>query len=257
MGPLSELYDRGPAFNISNALFVIFSVGAALSTNIRMLVAFRFLAGASVAAIALGPGIVGDLFPTEQRGRAMSIMILAGLIGPTIGPVIGGYLEEECGWRWTFWLPTILNGVFAVVFVLIYRETHKVRILAKRAARMRTETGDTRYLSPYDDNRTAGTLFVNTVARPMRLLAGSPMLMLVTLHISLVCGFLYVVLTTLSPALQEIYHFSEGAAGLAFLGLCKFHALPLFYALIAAWLTFSKRKRHRYGGRHLFLLFNS
>lgn len=102
VAPLSEIYGRLYIFHISNVLFVIFVVATALSTNIQMLVAFRFLSGLSVACITLNPSIVGDLFVTEQRGRAMSLISFGVVIGPIAGPIVGSYLGEAKGWRWNF-----------------------------------------------------------------------------------------------------------------------------------------------------------
>ncbi|OQD98666.1 hypothetical protein PENSOL_c008G07706 [Penicillium solitum] len=64
-GPLSELYGRRWVLNIANLLFVVFLAGTALSTNIQMLIAFRFLSGLATACSPIGPGIVKDLFEEE------------------------------------------------------------------------------------------------------------------------------------------------------------------------------------------------
>jgi multidrug resistance protein len=118
IAPLSEIYGRSPLYNAGNALFIIFSVGAALSNSIGMLMAFRFLMGlAGAVPITIGSGSIADIMPVEKRGRAMSAWALGPLLGPCIGPVAGGYMIEAIGWRWVYWLvailvwPTILSGL--------------------------------------------------------------------------------------------------------------------------------------------------
>lgn len=59
-------------------------------------------------AITISSGTVADLYPVEKRGAAMASMVLGPLFGPAVGPVAGGYLAAAKGWRWTFWLITIL-----------------------------------------------------------------------------------------------------------------------------------------------------
>ncbi|RAH50651.1 MFS general substrate transporter [Aspergillus brunneoviolaceus CBS 621.78] len=171
-GPVSELYGRRWILNGANLLFIVFLAGTALSTSIQMLIAFRFLSGLATACIPIGPGIVKDLFPKDQRGRAMSIMSLTSVVGPVVGPIVGSYLGERAGWRWVFWLSTLLSGALGVLI-----------------------------LTP-------------------TLLTHSPTLLLATLDLSLIYGLTYLIMTTIAPVFQDTYAFSEGASGLAFLGLC-------------------------------------
>jgi len=109
IAPMSEIYGRWVMYNIGNILFVIFTVGTALSNGIGMLMAFRFLMGlAGSVPITIGSGSIADIMPIEKRGRAMSVWALGPLLGPVVGPVAGGYLTEAAGWRWVFWLIVIL-----------------------------------------------------------------------------------------------------------------------------------------------------
>jgi MFS family permease len=51
---------------------------------------------------AIGLGSIADCSRVEDRGKAMSVWILPVLLGPALGPVVGGYLSEAIGWRWDF-----------------------------------------------------------------------------------------------------------------------------------------------------------
>lgn len=109
VAPMSEIYGRSLLYHIGNVAFVIFSVGAALSNSIGMLMAFRFLMGlVGSVPITIGSGSIADVMPVEMRGRAMAAWALGPLLGPCIGPVAGGYLIAAAGWRWIYWLIVIV-----------------------------------------------------------------------------------------------------------------------------------------------------
>lgn len=106
--PLSELYGRVIIYNVTNALFLIFTVLCAVSQNQSMLLAFRFSSGfVGVATITIGSGTIADIMPREERGKAISIWSVGTILGPMLGPVIGGFVAEAAGWRWMFWAASI------------------------------------------------------------------------------------------------------------------------------------------------------
>lgn len=104
IAPLSELYGRWPVYQVNTTLFILFTAGCAKSTSLAMLISFRFLAGlVGSCPLTMGAGSIADCFKQEERGKAMAIWTLPVLLGPSIGPVAGGYLSEYLGWRWNFW----------------------------------------------------------------------------------------------------------------------------------------------------------
>jgi multidrug resistance protein len=109
IAPLSEIYGRTYVYHVTNILFIVFTVACAVSTDLGMLIGFRFIAGMMGATpLTIGGGTNADMFRTEERGAAMAIWSVGPLLGPVIGPVAGGYLTQGLGWRWNFWLVTIL-----------------------------------------------------------------------------------------------------------------------------------------------------
>jgi MFS family permease len=81
--------------------FTLLTAGCAAAPTIQGLVIMRFLAGAfGSSPLTIAGGILADIWPNEQRGLAMIFFSSAPLFGPSLGPVIGGFIGEAAGWRW-------------------------------------------------------------------------------------------------------------------------------------------------------------
>src|SRR5439155_9843999 len=84
-------------------------------TSLGVLIAARVLQG--LAGGGLQPssqGVLLDAFPPEKQGTAMTIFGVAALIAPVVGPTLGGYITDNYGWRWIFYL-NVPVGIFALV----------------------------------------------------------------------------------------------------------------------------------------------
>lgn len=76
---------------------------------------FRFLAGFGGAAPqSLGGAVVGDLWSPEERAIAMSIYSVAPLVGPSTGPLVGGWITERVAWPWVFWSVSIACAILQI-----------------------------------------------------------------------------------------------------------------------------------------------
>jgi DHA2 family multidrug resistance protein len=105
-------------FATSLALFVLASCACALSTGLPMLIAFRVLQGlASGGLWPISQGIFMTLYVGEQRGVAVALAGMAGVLGPLSGPPIGGVLTDAFGWRSIFWINLPL-GLISLALVL-------------------------------------------------------------------------------------------------------------------------------------------
>ncbi|PIB01378.1 putative transporter [Cercospora beticola] len=219
VAPCSELYGRNVVYHVCNIFFVVFTICNAVSTNIGMLLAFRFLAGfAGVGAVTIGSGTISDMIPAKRRGLAMSCWSLGPLFGPVIGPIAGGYLTESAGWRWVFWVITIAAGISTVACFFILKETYADTILTKKAERLRKKTGNPAW-HPRLTSKTAGKqLIKESFARPMQILLFSPVASLMCFYIATLYGLLYILFTTFTFVFVDQYDFSTGSAGLSYLG---------------------------------------
>lgn len=109
IAPLSEIYGRLVIYHVCNVLFVILTVACAVSSNLNMLIAFRFLEGTfGSCPLTIGGGTIADMIVQEKRGAVLAIWALGPLMGPVIGPVAGGYVTQSIGWRWVFWIIAIV-----------------------------------------------------------------------------------------------------------------------------------------------------
>ncbi|KAM3413992.1 hypothetical protein BST61_g10656 [Cercospora zeina] len=218
IAPLSELFGRYPVMNATNTLFIAATIVAALAPSANILIASRFLTGLAVASNVLNPAIVGDMFISEQRGAAMSLIMLAPLLGGAIGPAMAGFIAEKLGWRSILWASAGLAIFCELTFLLLFRETFKVRILNKRAAKLREETGDRSWRTVYEIQGEAnGTGLWRQILRPAVVLYGSGVLQAMAVVGSVSYSFFYILSTTLPDILETIYGLSPAATGLAFI----------------------------------------
>ncbi|KAJ5792559.1 bicyclomycin resistance protein [Penicillium pulvis] len=218
VGPLSERYGRKIVYHIGNVIFILCSVASALSVNVSMLVAFRFINGMAVTVLALSPSIIGDLFVREERGRAMAVAISVPLIGPCVAPIVGGYVASALGWRWTIWLIAIAVGCVSLFSLLVFKETYKPKIQGKQSQGSQNSEPGSPSAQEIVHNGPPQETKLQSFLRPVRLLFSSPVVLVTSLFTSLVYGFSYLILTTLAEIMQETYGFSSGSAGLTFLG---------------------------------------
>ena len=122
----------------------------------------------------------------------MAAFSAAPFIGPAIGPLVGGFLFDALGWRWLYWIQLIISGAVYVVIAFTVPETYAPKILARRAAKMRKETGDSKYVTEQDiDKRPIGQRLSLFLIRPFQLLCRELIVLLVSLYMSVLYGLLY------------------------------------------------------------------
>ncbi|KAH8693353.1 major facilitator superfamily domain-containing protein [Phaeosphaeriaceae sp. PMI808] len=220
VGPLSERVGRLPVYHVCNILFLVFTAITGWSRNIGMIIAFRFLTGAVTTSICLNPSIVGDMYPIQSRGAAMSIMSLMPLVGTAVGPIAGGYVTQHLSWRWTFWLTAILTAIVEAAMLIVYRETYLPCILRKRDRKRAAAAGVStnaakRNLALYQLLLT----ITRFIFRPFAVLLRSRGATVMALYLSVIYAYLFLLATTLATEFQKVYGFSETNSGLIYLGL--------------------------------------
>lgn len=231
IAPLSERYGRLPVFHIGNLLALVCLVACALSINIPMVIAFRFLSGSFLSILTLGPAIVGDLFKEDQSGKSMALVMGTQMIADFIAPVAGSYIAQDLGWRWSIWLAAIVHGGFSFLLLLVLRETYVVVILRRKAQLLQKASTDQReYQSKHQARVDQYTVFQIGI-RPLQILARSPILILTTSYMTMTYALVSLILATITPVMESTYPsvFSRGSIGLVFLSLAIGNTVALIF----------------------------
>ncbi|RDL38947.1 uncharacterized protein BP5553_03287 [Venustampulla echinocandica] len=219
ISPFSELYGRLYVYHVSVAAYIAFILACAWSEDITSFLVFRFLAGcAGSSPLTISGGTVADVIPVEQRGMSMAMMAIGPILGPVVGPVAGGFVSQSLGWRWTYWIVAIAAVIWLVVAMIFMRETYARTLLERKAALLRKTTGNPALLVKGHEQLSPLVHLTNGLARPVKLLLFSPVVLLLSIYVALIFGLLFLCLSTYSTVFIKQYHFTIGTSGLAFLG---------------------------------------
>ncbi|KAK1572788.1 major facilitator superfamily transporter [Colletotrichum navitas] len=216
IAPLSEIHGRYAVMNAANILFITATVLAALSTSTPLLIAARCLTGLAVASNVLSPAIIGDIFAPDRRGSAMSLVMVAPLLGGAVGPMISGAIAQTLGWRQVLWMSAALAALCELLFLTCFRETYKMTILRRRAARHADEHGPSLHPAGVDDHKGLLKLW-ESVKRPFQVLFRSSVLMGLSFFGCITFAYFYVMSISLPVILQDVYGFSPALTGLSFM----------------------------------------
>ncbi len=136
-GWLSTLFGRKRFFITCILAFTACSVLCGLASNLPELVIFRVLQGLFGGGLQPSQqAILLDTFPPEQRGRAFSIVAVATVVAPVLGPSLGGWITDSYSWRWIFFV-NLPVGLLAALFVMQ---------LVQDPASARTDPGKARHI---------------------------------------------------------------------------------------------------------------
>ncbi len=105
VGRLGDMIGKRPVFLAGTVAFLIGSILSGLAPNIELLLLFRVIQAIGGAfATALSMGIVTEIFPASDRGKALGLFSAAVSLGGIAGPFLGGMLLEFLSWRWIFFV---------------------------------------------------------------------------------------------------------------------------------------------------------
>jgi MFS transporter, DHA2 family, multidrug resistance protein len=124
-GYISDMLGRKFYLIISITGFTAVSALCGASVSLPEMVMFRLLQGVFGAALVpLSQAIMTDIFPPEERTRAMAIWGVGVMVGPILGPTLGGYLTDIASWRWTFYV-NVPVGIFTLLFISVVPDSPK------------------------------------------------------------------------------------------------------------------------------------
>ncbi|HUH97208.1 MAG TPA: MFS transporter [Anaerolineales bacterium] len=226
-GRVADMLGRVRMYNLG---FVVFTAGSALcgiSQNATQLILFRLVQGAGAALMMVNsPAIITEVFPPNERGRALGINGITWALGGIAGPLLGGLILSAADWRWIFYI-NVPIGILGTIWG--YRALHEMS---------RPQQGET------FDAVGAVTFSVGLVALLMALTLGIqyswtslPMLSLFALFIVMLIGFFSwerraknkTPVLDLSLFKSRVYNFSVLAAMLQALAMFAVDFLIVFY----------------------------
>ncbi len=117
---LSQQFGRRNYFAASIIIFTVASFLCGNATNIWELVAFRFIQGLGGGALLVtSQTILTEAYPAEKRGMAQALYGMGIIVGPTLGPPLGGYIVDHYSWPFIFYI-NIPIGIVATLLALRY-----------------------------------------------------------------------------------------------------------------------------------------
>lgn len=174
LAPLSEMYGRRPIYVVSMGLFVVLTVPVALARNIETILDFRFLSALfGSAMMSNSPGSVNDVVSDHHRPMAFGFWAIGPSNGPVLGSIIGGFVYQYLGWRWSNWIIVITGGVTFALMILV-KETYAPILLRKRAQKKRQDTNNPKWWSSHDNHLPFLTFCRINISRPIVMIVTEP-----------------------------------------------------------------------------------
>lgn len=116
-GKVGDMYGRKGSFIASIVIFLIGSALSGMAQDMGQLIAFRAVQGLGAGGLMVGVmAIIGDLIPPRERGKYQGMMAAVMALAMIGGPLVGGTITDNWGWRWAFYINLPL-GVVALAAV--------------------------------------------------------------------------------------------------------------------------------------------
>ncbi|GAA5985835.1 hypothetical protein JCM5350_006909 [Sporobolomyces pararoseus] len=227
VAPLSQWYGRAPIYFVGFSCFLAFQGGVAASQNIETLLICRFFAGAGGAAfLSVAGGTVADVFRPADVGSPMTCFSASTFLGPTVGPILSGFINQHTNWRITWYTLLGWGGLELCALVLLVPETFLPVVLKHKAKRLR-KAGRTDVKAPIDlDQRSTLSVLRVSCTQPFELLVREPMSLVLCTWTALLLGILYMFFSAFSLVYSQ-YGFEMQYVGLSY--------LPLGVGIVLGW----------------------
>ncbi|KAF2101507.1 MFS multidrug transporter-like protein [Rhizodiscina lignyota] len=222
--PLSENFGRRGTYVPCMLLFGLFTLGAGLSQSIASLTICRFFAGVfGSPVLSVSAGTMADIWTPQQRPIPLATLTMIPFLGPSLGPLISGFVIPATSWRWSQWIICILAAT-SLLFALGMKETNKQVILARHAHKI----------------GLLNVLMTSTLLRPWKMFFSEIIVGSLAFYIGIVFAIYYALFAAFPYIFITQYGFDLGAQGLTFLGLAAGNIIAFLYTLLRIRITKGK-----------------
>ncbi|KAF2099946.1 MFS general substrate transporter [Rhizodiscina lignyota] len=122
--PYVNLWGRRPAYILFTLIAIAANIGSGYAKTYATEIVSRVFVGVGASvALAIGGATICDMFFQGERGRYMGFYALALTNGPHFGPIAGGFVALNLGWRWIFFINAIMLSAVLVLFIVSFPET--------------------------------------------------------------------------------------------------------------------------------------
>ncbi|KAF1980828.1 MFS general substrate transporter [Aulographum hederae CBS 113979] len=217
--PLSETFGRKIVYMVAIPIFALFILGSGFSQSIGALTVTRFFAGVfGSPGLSVGSATIADVWGPTERCIPMTLYVATPFMGPSLGPLIGGYVVMYMDPRWTAWVTLFAVCIFLGPLYFGMSETYRKRVIHIKERKLRKKHG-----IPHPPNPpllpTIKTFVVQTVTRPIIMLFTEPIPMFFGLYVAFNFAMQYSFFAAFPEVFQIFYSFDLGDIGLAFIGL--------------------------------------
>jgi EmrB/QacA subfamily drug resistance transporter len=131
-GKLSDIYGRRPFFIGGMVVFLLGSALCGMAQDMTQLILFRGLQGFGAGAMMpIAIAIIGDIFPPAERGKWQGLTMAVFGLSSIVGPTLGGWLTDNWGWRWVFYVNMPVGAIAIVTAAIVLprqgrRQAHQI-----------------------------------------------------------------------------------------------------------------------------------
>lgn len=232
--PLSDTYGRRPILILTFIVFLIANLGLSFTRVYWLLLVLRMLqaCGAS-SAISIGAGCISDVSRRKERGTYMGFFQTGTLLGPAVGPIVGGLVSQAWNWHAVFFFLSAFGGAYLLMMILILPESLRllvgdgslkpygvwrtvipISMTDKTFGKTKHSTDEQKWMHkpPPLNLRTMG------FDRPWRMFGHADLALMIT-SFSIPFGVYTMVSSSLSPTLRTAYRYDSIISGLCFIPL--------------------------------------
>ena len=230
LAPFSEAYGRYSVFVGAGVVFVLGTLGCAVTASYAGMMISRFITGSGASIFAtLTAGVISDLFAKEDRNTPMALYSLTVMVGTGLGPLISGILISYLEWKWIFYVQIISVGVTTLVIGFFFKETRSNVILKAKCERLNKLHHDITQLPspsplsshspqirfhPHVEERQINLSIIwQSFAFPMKLLFRESVVFWFSVWVSFAWAILYMQFTSIGIAFRDVYDFNSMQVG--------------------------------------------